>query len=156
MRFKWWRRAIVDRKQLKGHLQETTKHFAQILIKWTQKNTGICKIFKKKFHVSEKVSHVRSSNCTHITITMQSKQSTEEKKNIRHLTLVYMRHVTFTLIVESENINSIRALCFGACFQHTQKNPSFVSKCFILRKFIPIRCNMKITNFKSIHRNQVK
>lgn len=78
-------------------------------------------IFLKKFHVSEKVSHVRSSNCTHITITMQSKQSTEEKKNSRHLTLVYMRHVTFTLIVESENINSIRALCFDACFQHTKK-----------------------------------
>lgn len=32
-----------------------------------------------------------------------------------------MRHVTFTLIVESENINSIRALCFDACFQHTKK-----------------------------------
>lgn len=66
------------------------------------------------------MSHVQSSNCTtHITICNAAQKKKNTERLGRHLTLVYMRHVTFMLIVESENINSIRALFFffGVCFQ---------------------------------------
>lgn len=98
-------------------------------------------------HTGQKMSHVRPSIQlgTH-TVRLRCSPNGKKRKHSRHLTLVYMRHVTFMLIVESENINSIRALCFWWLFSTLKNLHPRIRMLHPRNICIQIRCHMKITN----------
>lgn len=107
-----------QRKTMAKHGLQICKHFEQFHV-------------LKKCHTSNRLTVYAFYDRNANQLTKKSPQKKLTNQTGRHLTLVYMRHVTLMLIVESENINSIRALCVFGVFACNAKNlySRFVIEC---------------------------